>query len=209
VPTNNHFLTPKPTTQFNVHRERKKKGKIVGQKIVGRAAVPVDDARAFFRPRRQCLMTDENHRTEHFYRRRLPHWRFTESIYFVTWRLASNQQELSTEERGIVAAELQSREGQRYNLHAYVVMNDHAHVLVEPLGLLALERIVHSWKSFTAHQLQRKYGRRGRLWHDEYFDRMVRDEKEYTQKLRYIVGNPWARWPELREYPWVFPEKAE
>jgi len=149
-------------------------------------------------------MTVAGHPTERFYRRRLPHWRIAGCIYFVTWRLTAHQQELSPEERGIVAAEFQSREGQRYDLHAYVVMNDHIHVLVEPLGALTLERIVHSWKSFTAHQLQRTCRRHGQLWQDEYFDRWVRDEKEYTQKLRYIIGNPWNRWPELREYPWVW-----
>ena len=140
-----------------------------------------------------------------FYRRRLPHWRERTAIYFVTWRLASNQQELSPEEREMVVAELRHGRWRRYELDAYVVMNDHVHVLVEPTGEQVLEKLLHSWKSFTAHGLQRRSGRQGRIWQDEYFDRIVRDEQEFADKFEYIRGNPWKRWPELREYPWVWP----
>ncbi len=52
---------------------------------------------------------------------------------------------------------------------------------------------IHSWKSLTANRLQRDNDRRGRVWQDEYFDRIVRDEKEFAQKFDYIQGNPWTR----------------
>ncbi len=144
-----------------------------------------------------------------FYRRRLPHWRETDAIYFLTWRLAADQKELSAPERELVAAELRHRKGQRYEIFAYVVMNDHVHVLIRPVAEQALEKIVHSWKSFTAHRLQRLHGRRGRVWQDEYFDRVVRDENEFNQKFDYIVGNPWKRWPDIANYPWVWPRNEE
>jgi len=54
-----------------------------------------------------------------FYRRRLPRWRETAAIYFLTWRLAPNQEELSPEERELVAADLRHGRGRRYELHAY------------------------------------------------------------------------------------------
>ena len=145
--------------------------------------------------------------TTAFYRRRLPHWRQENATYFVTWRIAANQEKLSAPERGLVAAEIRSRQGQYYELHAYVIMDDHAHVLVEPTGGHALEKIVHSWKSFTAHNLQRQAGRSRRIWQDEYFDRIVRDEKEFAEKFDYILSNPWKRWPELVEYAWVWPAR--
>jgi REP-associated tyrosine transposase len=144
-----------------------------------------------------------------FYRRRLPHWRETEAIYFVTWRLAPGQEELSAPEREVVAAELRHRQGQRYEIYAHVIMNDHVHVLVQPMAEERLEKIVHSWKSFTAHSLQSRHGRRGRIWQGEYFDRVVRDDKEFVQKFDYIVSNPWKRWPQLADYPWVWPGNEE
>jgi hypothetical protein len=38
--------------------------------------------------------------------------------------------------------------------------------------------------------MQRDHKRFGRVWQDEYFDCIVRDKKEFVQKLKYIVGNP-------------------
>ncbi len=60
-------------------------------------------------------------------------------------------------------------------------------------------------KSFTARERQREHQRFGRVLQDESFDRSVRDNEEFAQKLDYIVGNPWKRWPELGDYPWVWP----
>ena len=137
------------------------------------------------------------------YRRRLPHWRMTGAIYFVTWRLHRLQAELSPEERSRVVSALRHFDRERYVLLAYVVMNDHVHTLVNPLGGYRLQDIVHSWKSFTTHILQRADGRRASLWQDEYFDRIVRDEAELVEKAQYIINNPWKRWPEIAEYPWV------
>jgi len=88
---------------------------------------------------------------------------------------------------------------------AYVVMDDHVHALLTPIPPHELQNILHSWKSFTAREMQRKYNRLGSVWQDEYFDRIIRDDKELAQKLDYIVGNPWKRWPGLGDYAWVWP----
>src|SRR5438094_3875007 len=110
-------------------------------------------------------------------------------------------------ERSLVAAEVHSRHNERYELHAYVIMNDHIHVLLEPIAPFTLKKILHSWKSFTAHQLQRRHQRRDRIWQDESYDRIIRDEKEFSQKLQYILHNPWVRWPNLSTYPCVWPQE--
>jgi putative transposase len=146
--------------------------------------------------------------SSNFYRRRLPHYRERDAICFVTWRLSAGK-ELSPPERDLIATELLHRNGQSYELYAYVVMNDHVHVLLRILAEEPLEKIIHSWKSFTAHAIQRRHGRSGRIWQDEYFDRIVRDEKELGQKFDYIQGNPWTRWPELGEYRWVWPQSEK
>jgi REP element-mobilizing transposase RayT len=140
---------------------------------------------------------------ELLYRRRLPHWRNDQVTYFVTWRLARGQVELDPNERDLVAQALKHFDGQRYHLAAYVIMDDHVHTLVTPLGSIRLKDILHSWKSFTAHRMRLK--RPDRVWQDEYFDRIVRDDKEFIEKLHYILGNPWKRWPELDVYLWLWP----
>jgi REP element-mobilizing transposase RayT len=93
---------------------------------------------------------------EPFYRRHLPHWRQDQATYFVTWRLARGQPELDSGERDLVAAAIMSFRARQYELAAYVVMDDHVHALVAPLPAYDLAGILHSWKSFTARQMQRK-----------------------------------------------------
>lgn len=137
------------------------------------------------------------------YRRKLPHWRKAGAVYFVTWRLHSSQPALTPDERTLVVAALEHFQRERYILFAHVVMDNHAHVLVKPIHENVLQSILHSWKSFTALQIQRQFGRQGAVWQDEYFDRIVRDEEEFLEKAQYILNNPQKRWPELEEYAWV------
>ena len=83
------------------------------------------------------------------YRRRLPHWRDDNATYFVTWRVGRAQRELEPTERSIVLRALTYFDGNRYELLAAVIMNDHVHVLCRPSDEFSLQQIVHSWKSFT------------------------------------------------------------
>ena len=138
------------------------------------------------------------------YRRRMPHWRLVGSVYFVTWRLAPTQAKLNDEERGVIMSALRHFDGSRYELYACVVMDDHVHVLIRPLESYRLQQLIHSWKSFTAHKFRQDYGRKVPIWQEEYFDRIVRDEKEFLDKAQYILNNPLKRWPEMEEYPWVW-----
>jgi REP element-mobilizing transposase RayT len=108
----------------------------------------------------------------------------------------------------LVVAPMKSFACLRYQLDGYVVMNDHVHALVTPVGRYRLRDILHSWKSFTAREMQREHRRLGQVWQHEYFDRIVRDEKEFIQKLHYIVRNPWKRWPDIQHYPWLWPAES-
>ncbi len=53
-------------------------------------------------------------------------------------------------------------DGQRYELVAYVVMPNHVHVLIKTYEGFPLSKVVHSWKSFTAHAICKHLQRCGR-----------------------------------------------
>ena len=138
------------------------------------------------------------------YRRNLPHWRFEGHVYFVTWRLASAQEFMSAKDRTLVFEAVLFFNRERFTLHAQVVMDDHVHVIVAPEPGHKLETIVHSWKSFSANKLRKSQGRQGNIWQREYFDRIIRNNKEYYEKFSYIINNPVIRWPWLEKYDWVW-----
>ena len=101
-------------------------------------------------------------------------------------------------------AALRHFDGRRYEIYACVVMDDHVHVMIKPLKDDRLQQLIHSWKSFTAHKFRQDDVRKVPIWQEEYFDRIVRDEKEFLDKAQYILNNPLKIWPEMEEYPWVW-----
>jgi putative transposase len=80
--------------------------------------------------------------------------------------------------------------GTRYALHAWVVMPTHVHTLFTPFEPWSLARIMHSLKSFTAHEAAKLLGHPGRFWMPESFDRFIRDEAHYHAVVAYIEENP-------------------
>lgn len=78
---------------------------------------------------------------------------------------------------------------QRYDLHAYVVMPNHVHVLLHARADLtvALGRL----KGDTAREANRLLGRTGTpFWQSESFDHWVRSDAEFGRILRYVEDNP-------------------
>mgnify|MGYP002725654141 CR=1 FL=1 len=138
------------------------------------------------------------------YQRRLPHWRLKGSTYFVTWRIHPKQKILTPEERTLVQSTILHFDKKRYELFAYVVMDDHVHVLFSPLEDFRVEEIVHSWKSYSVNKLQQNQFRKGRVWLDEYFDRIIRNESDLIEKANYILNNPQKRWSGIENYSWVW-----
>jgi REP element-mobilizing transposase RayT len=126
-----------------------------------------------------------------------------DSTYFVAWRLAKSQHLLRFDERTVVVDAIKRFVQERYDVLAYVVMDDHVHVVVTPVEAFSLQAIVHTWKSFTANRLQRDFGRIGAIWQREYFDRIIRDEAELLEKIEYVLGNPIKRWPGIQDYRWA------
>ncbi len=76
-----------------------------------------------------------------------------------------------------------------FRLHAYVVMPNHVHILIEPNVPLA--RITHRVKGTSARAANQILGRDGqRFWQDESFDHWVRNAAEFTRIKNYVEQNP-------------------
>ena len=90
----------------------------------------------------------------------------------------------------LVADALHHFHGDRYLLGQYAIMPNHVHVLVSPLGEHELSAIEHSWKSFTAHEINRKLQRTGNIWQRESFDHIVRKASRLAEYEQYIRKNP-------------------
>ena len=90
----------------------------------------------------------------------------------------------------VVADALRHFNGDRYELASFVVMPNHVHVLFRPLEGHALPEIVKSWKGFTSREINKRAGKTGALWQDEYWDRLIRHEQHFFKVAEYIRENP-------------------
>lgn len=81
-------------------------------------------------------------------------------------------------------------DGQRCQLIAWCVMPNHVHVLFKTLAGHPLGKLIHSWKTFTAREINRITGRKGSLWQEDYFDTFMRDDEHQANEVIYIVRNP-------------------
>ncbi len=95
-------------------------------------------------------------------------------------------------------------DSERYRLLAWVVMPNHVHVMLETRTGHRLEDILHSWKSFTAHECNRLLNRTGRFWQEEYFDRFIRDAEHLRKARDYIERNPVKAGLCKRAEEWAF-----
>ncbi|MFZ3200922.1 MAG: transposase [Candidatus Acidiferrales bacterium] len=107
-------------------------------------------------------------------------------------------------------------DSQRYRLLEWVVMPNHVHVLFQPVNGWTVAKIVASWKMFTARKIcdelrsanreigvprnnqpaNREIGvprdvpGGGPVWHREYWDRYIRDQRHFDKAVEYIRQNP-------------------
>ena len=78
----------------------------------------------------------------------------------------------------------------KYRLWAWVIMPNHVHILCTPCAGQSLARIMHSLKSFTSSEANKMLNRSGRFWQKEYFDRYIRNTRQFVRTVAYIENNP-------------------
>ena len=81
-------------------------------------------------------------------------------------------------------------DGSRYHLFAWVVMPNHVHCLMIRFEEHELSAILHSLKSFTAHEANKILHRSGQFWIEDYFDRYIRNQEHFEKTIKYIENNP-------------------
>jgi len=92
---------------------------------------------------------------------------------------------------------------QHYELHAFVVMANHVHLLVLPR--VNPSRFLQSVKGYTAREANRLLGRTGQpFWQAESYDHWVRDDRESDRIRAYIENNPVRAGlvANAEDYPW-------
>src|SRR5262245_8862899 len=120
----------------------------------------------------------------------------------------------------MILGNLHHHNGVKYHLLAYCIMPNHVHVLLQPAepvprpeeyepdeaadGGSPLSGVMHSLKSYTAHQANKLLGRSGQFWQHESDDHWVRDEDELARIVAYIAANPVKAGLVKHPHEWYF-----
>jgi putative transposase len=114
------------------------------------------------------------------------------------------------------------REG-RYQLHAFVLMPEHVHLLLTPSHDVTLEHAIQLIKGGYSHALGSILGRKREIWQRGFTDHRIRDDQDFVDHKNYIHRNPVERglvndpreyrycsaFPGFKLDPWSSAAKAE
>ncbi len=125
-------------------------------------------------------------------KRRLPHWQQDNATYHIDFSLWRGI--LTSEERNIVLDACKHWHTVRWHLYGAVVMPDHVHIVARPLAgqdgeFFPLSRLIQSVKGYSARAINKRRDTIGRLWGREYHDRLLRTERDFREKMRYLMDN--------------------
>jgi type I restriction enzyme R subunit len=80
--------------------------------------------------------------------------------------------------------------GERYDLDSFVVMPNHAHVLIQMREPFSLRKQFREIQRYSARNINRLLDRKGVLWQPEPFDHIVRSSRQLIYLRDYIAQNP-------------------
>lgn len=75
-------------------------------------------------------------------------------------------------------------------VHAYVLMRNHVHLLMTPLGHASVARVMKALGARYVHHFNKRHGRTGGLWEGRYRASLVETDRYLLTCYRYIELNP-------------------
>ncbi|MEO2034739.1 MAG: transposase [Planctomycetaceae bacterium] len=94
------------------------------------------------------------------------------------------------ENAAIVAESLLNFDNDRYLVSDFVVMPNHAHLLVAFADDDSMLQQCEAWKRFTGRVINQRMQTCGRFWQQDGFDHLVRSVEQFEHFRRYIARNP-------------------
>lgn len=75
-------------------------------------------------------------------------------------------------------------------VHAFVVMPNHVHLLTTPAPNVSLEKAVQFIKGGFSYRAGKELGLQGAIWNPSFNEHRVRDAADYAAHVRYTHMNP-------------------
>ena len=140
--------------------------------------------------------------------------------FFVTVCLLKTRRRLYDPDFERLASALaRMRRKHGFSLTAWLLLPDHWHAIIYPPYPLSISRVFQAVKVSSTTAVNVRFGEKGELWQERFFDRALRTVREYHEKVEYIHLNPVRRglvkraeewqWSSIHEYAGVSGEEQE
>ena len=125
-------------------------------------------------------------------RLRLGRWSGSGRVYFLTTRILNRQDVFRSNSCcEIVFNSIEWLEANgRWEYYCVMIMPDHVHIVAELKQSYKLEQLMHSWKRYSAREINELKGWKGRLWKEGYHDHGIRKEESLWEIILYCYYNP-------------------
>ena|SRR5579884_395867 len=112
--------------------------------------------------------------------------------YFVTTKTWQNRALFRVPETAHIVTQviIHYRDRGVYQLHAFVVMPNHLHLLLTPAGNVSLEKALQYIKGGASHRIHAERSHKMAIWQPGFHDWTIRDEEDFRAKVSYIHLNP-------------------
>jgi putative transposase len=113
-------------------------------------------------------------------------------VFFVTTNTSMGRRLLQSERNATLLIDvLRSNVATgKFQLHDFVVMPDHLHLLMTLQGDVTIEKAMQLIKGGFSYRLKRELGYQGEIWQRGFSDVRIRDWQSFSQHRAYILQNP-------------------
>lgn len=112
--------------------------------------------------------------------------------FFVTTGTGMGRRLLQSERNaGLLVDVLRSLVSERkFELHDFVIMPDHLHLLLSVHGAMTVEKAMQLIKGRFSHRLKKEFGYLGEVWQRGFTEDQVMNRESFETHREYIAENP-------------------
>ena len=113
-------------------------------------------------------------------------------VFFATTKTSMGRRLLQSERNAMLLIDvlrLNVAAG-KFQLHEFVIMPDHLHLLMSLAGDMTVEKAMQLIKGGFSYRLRREFGYQGELWQRGFSEVRISDGQSFRQHREYIVQNP-------------------
>jgi len=126
--------------------------------------------------------------------------------FFVTTRTWPGRRVFQVDRSAELFVDVLRKSARRFQIHDFVVMPDHVHLLLTMDGDLSIEKAMQFIKGGFSYRIRKELGYSGEVWQRGFSEVRVNDDRSFRKHREYIAQNP-ARVGLVESgemYPWCF-----